>query len=400
MIHIWQANPQAPLRVWQDTTQSWQLADNWQAVSAIVNLQVNSKSAKAKQACLYFPTMYLLRLQPELTAAQLKTLGESGRQYLFEEISIAPVDDLQVKSHHGQGAGDFATLFALHASDRDQWMQAATLSGIEVVALLPDFMLLPAPLSNTDISQQGTTAVFYQDTDTQLLQLYQQGMVQGMAVNYLPLILVKQPNIESVYLTGQFSDTLETELSQLAHVHYQRLDALPYPVTDPIRQFLNFAVVKRDTKVPPYLKVITMVLTAALLTSFVVEGLRWYYYQQATKQAKLLLEQQYNQWFPNEKLNTRSNLQRQLASKLVNQQSNQTSVLTILSSIQPILRQYQITTQQLNFQNNRVQLQLVANNADSISKAVSAMSAQGVNAKLGTVTPNSNSAVAAVDIGL
>ena len=63
MIHIWLPNSQAGLRVWQATTQTWQTADNWQEVATLASL--TSKN-KAKTACLYFPSVHLLKLQPEL----------------------------------------------------------------------------------------------------------------------------------------------------------------------------------------------------------------------------------------------------------------------------------------------------------------------------------------------
>lgn len=384
MIHIWLPYQQAPLRVWQETTQTWQLAENWQEVAALISLQQSSKP-KHSPACLYFPSLHLLKIQSELPAAQLKSLGESGRQFLFEHISIASVEDLQIKS---QTMNDQTTLFALHAADRDAWMNAAQLAGISVVALLPDFMLVPTVTQATEPRQ---TAVFYQDADTQLLR-YGENLNQGMAVSHLPIQLSKLPTIETLYIAGD-NTTLSSELLQqlemLPHLTTHLVELAPIPAMDAPRQFLNFAVIKRDTKVAPYLKTIAAVLFAALLTGLLVDGLRWFYYQKAEVQAKNLLKQQFEQWFPNERYNTQLSMKRQLSGKLINEQSNgQSNVMATLSSIQPVLRQYQISARQLSFQNNRLQLQLVAKDNDTLNKAVTTLNTQGIAAKLGAVSQN------------
>lgn len=389
MIHIWLPNPHAPLRVWQDTTQSWQLAENWQEVATLISLQQPSRSKKS-EACLYFPSLHLLKLQPDLTAPQLKALGESGRQYLFEDISIASVEDLQIKS---QTVGDTTTLYALHASDRDGWMNTAHLAGVDIVALLPDFLLLP------NDSLDDKQAIVYQDSDTQLLRYGN----HGLAVSHLPLQLSKLDNLTTLILSQNLSlqsQTIVDTVAILPQLTIKPSDSLPTPVSDPTRQWLNFATIKKDTKITPYTKVILAIFSLALLTGLLVDGLRWYHYQKAEAQAKTLLKRQYEQWFPNEKYNTRLSMQRQLSGKLIGTQSANPNVLTTLASIQPVLRQYQINARQVNYQDNRLQLQLVAKYNDSLTKAVNAISAQGIVAKLGAVNPDTAGAIGAVEISL
>lgn len=375
MIHIWLPNPQAPLRLWQETSQTWQTAENWQELATLINIQQSKQ--KNKSACLYFPSLHLLKTEPTLSAQQLKQLGESGRQYLFEEISISSVEDLQIKS---QSFGETTSLYALHASDRDAWINAAHLAGVEIVALLPDFLLLQH-IDGVNDNQ----AVYYQDLDTQLLR----HGVQGAAVSHLPLQLSKLPQLDTLFLASPMPTevaTIHEQLAFLPNLAVKISDLSPQPVKDPVRQPLNFAVIKRDTKIAPYLKTIAAVLLAAILAGLVVDGLRWFYYQKAEQQAKNLLKQQFEQWFPNERYNTRLTMQRQLSGKLANEQTSQSNVMTILSSIQPVLRQYQINAQSLSYQNNRLQLQLVAKDNDTLTKAVNAITAQGIAAKLGNVS--------------
>lgn len=384
MIHIWLPSPQSQLRVWQDSTQSWHITENWQTVRNFIELLPSNKD---KVACLYFPSMFMLKIQPKLNNNQLKALGDTGQRYLFEDVSIGSVEDLQVKVQQGEEL----QLFAIHASDREQWLNTANLAGVKIVALLPDFTLLPSPPSQTTNPKNNNSAVFYQDFATQLLNFSTKTVPNGMAINQLTITLSKLPHLTSIYLTGDIEQSTITQLQNLPNVQFQTLEAIPTPVSDPIQHFFNFSGVKKDTLLDSYTKTILSVLGVALLCHFTADGLRWYYYQKAEKQAKTILKEQYQQWFPNETFNPKLNIQRQLSGKLINQQGqNQPNILTTLSSIQPILQQNQITAKQLHYQNNQIQLQLVAPNADSLNRLVQALTTQGMNAKLGTVSPNAN----------
>ena len=398
MIHIWLPTQHAALRLWQQTTQTWQTADDWQTLATLANLQT-TQSAKL-QACLYFPSVNLLTIQPTLSASQLNALGDTGRRYLFEDISIGSVEDLQVKIQPTATNSELPALFGLHAADIHSWINAASLAGIEIVALLPDFLLLPtidpridtrmdtsiATSTNAKATETRatptTSAVYYQDADTQLLKLH---TYHGMAVSFLPLVLTKLPMLETLYLTGFHDETVAQQLASMPNLSIESSELLPTPIKDPVRHFFNFATIKGKTTLAPYAKVIFLVTVCALLTAFVVDALRWYYYNQAQKQAATLLAQQYAQWFPNEPLSSKLTLQRQLSGKLTTQQSATPNLLQTLSSIQPVLQQYQLTAKQLNFQNNHLQLQLLSSSADSLNKAVNDMVNKGIKAKLGSV---------------
>lgn len=406
MIHVWQPNPNAALRVWQATTQTWQATDSWQEVSALAALQDNKN--RSKSVCLYFPSVYLLQLAVELSAQQLKTLGENGRRYLFEDSSIGGVDDLIIKSRayarpsdkaapssspptiddKGEHQADTAPtpdaqtlLYALHDADREAWLAAASLAGIDINAMLPDFVLLPA-VPDTDPTTHA--AVWYQDADTQLLTytLPHAPQPTGLAVSHLPLALAKL-NLNRLYVCG----TLDEAMLGTLDIAYQPLAEPPHPVATPLRHALNFAQATRERGLSAYAKTILAVSALALITSLTVDGMRLWYYQKAQKRAQAMLTTQYRDWFPNERLNPRLSVQRQLAGKLVNTQAlPSASLLGTLSSVAPILQQNQLVAEQLNYQNNNIQLTLGAPNMDNVNRAVAALAAQGVKAKLGNAS--------------
>lgn len=415
MIHVWLPNPKAALRVWQDTTQNWQVVEGWQEVGALAALQDNKNRNKA--VCLYFPSVYLLQLEVDLTTQQLKTLGENGRRYLFEDSSIGSVDDLIVKSRLLAGSvkptqanhdvnADLTDaseptasqpasnaqnlLYALHDADRESWLAAASLAGLQIAALLPDFVLLP-PLPDTD--GVANAAIWYQDTDTQLLTytLSNDSTPTGMAIGHLSLALTMlKPDV--VYVCGTPERPLPTE----HNITYQAMTEVPRPAATPLRHALNFAQATSQRGLSKYAKTILALIVLAMITTFTLDVTRLWYYQKAQKRAQAMLTTQYRDWFPNERLNPRLSVQRQLAGKLIDAHTTPSAnVLNVLSNIAPILQQNQLVAEQMIYQNNQIQLTLHAPNIDNVNRAVAALSAQGVNAKLG----NANSASIFADNG-
>lgn len=404
VIHIWLANSHLTsqnnaLRVWQPTTQTWLPTENWQEVATLATLQNGTKSAQksfgssANAVCLYFPSIHLLKTQPNLSANQLKALGETGRRYLFEDISIGNVEDLQVKA-------DIApkpSLYAIHQNDREQWENAVSLAGLTLVALLPDFLLLPTEVlvrDNGGIDESGTqSALYYQDTATQLLAFTQDNnQSAGLAVSHLPMLLSTIPQLQNLWLI-QDNGINPQQFANFPQLTIHTTEALPRPVAEPTRALLNFAVKKAESHVPAYAKIIGLVLLMAVIFAIIVDGLRWYYYQKALEQTNAALAMQYNQWFPNEKFNPQLAIQRQIQTKLIHDQDGDNKVLSALSSIQPILQQNQITTTSLNYQGQMLQLNVTATNTETLNKAVSQLAAGGLNVKLGSISGNNISTI-------
>ena len=182
MLHVWLRAQHSPLAVWHEDVQQWQMVDGWQQLQTIYG---NYKSSSHKTLCLYFPSSHALHMDTALNAAQLKQLGNSGKQYLFEETSLTPIEQLNIRqlSH-----ADTTQLYALAQNDIEAWQQSAQLAGMNIVALLPDFLLLPPPEEGA-----GQQVTFYQDSQTMLLR---QSLRQGMAVSYLPLMFERFPAFE------------------------------------------------------------------------------------------------------------------------------------------------------------------------------------------------------------
>ena len=408
MLHVWLRAQHSPLAVWHEDSQHWQLVEGWQQLQDIYS---RYKANSQKPICLYFPSTHMLQVDTELNSTQLKQLGSSGKQYLFEETSLTPVEQLAIRqmshnnTHH---------LYALAQTDIELWQQSAKLAGMNIVALLPDFLLLPLPEEGA-----GQQITLYQDKETVLLR---QSLYQGMAVSYLPLIFERFPHLSEVlivpaiddpiYDTGYVSDiiTTDNELANRNEIensiaagsftaitadmiaeHQLLLTTLvttPKPLDNAERHALNFFVKSTDSQLSPYLRVALMVALSALVLQMATDAVQWYQYNEATTATKTEIVTQYQSWFPNEPLSTRTKLQVQLEPKLRSDSQAPASHMAVLSRISPLIKQSSLKAQALVMQPSALSFTLIAPDRGSLDQFTATLVAQGLTAKLEQVNGN------------
>ena len=413
MLHVWLRAQHSPLAVWHEDIKQWQVSDGWQQLHDIYG---GYKTNSQKSVCLYFPSSHVLQVDSELNTAQLKQLGMSGKQYLFEETSLTPVEQLAIRqmtensSHH---------LYALAQSDIESWQQSAKLVGMNIVALLPDFLLLPTPEEGA-----GQQIVLYQDKQTMLLR---QSLHQGMAVSYLPLIFERFPHLSEVLLLpaidSTFDDSNHVSHNGLAEnftnepalgddidltkhettanaftqtaamiAEYQllltTLPVAPKPLEIPERHALNFFIKSTDSQLSPYLRVAMMVALSALVLQMATDGVQWYQYKAATAATKIEIAAQYQSWFPNEPLSARTKLQVQLQPKLRSDSQAPNAHIAVLSRISPLIKQSSLRAQSLVMQPTALSFTLIAPDRGSLDQFTNTLVSQGLNAKLEQVNGN------------
>lgn len=442
MLQVWLRAQNSPLAVWHADSKQWQTVDNWQQlydtyftnhVSAHVSANTNDnisakkgyyKNNSHKTICLYFPSTYALQVDTELNATQLKQLGTSGKQYLFEENSLTAVEQLAVRQ---TGSLNNYYLYALAKSDIETWQQSAALVGLNISALLPDFLLLPSPEEGA-----GQQIVLYRDSYTTLLR---QSLYQGLAVSYLPLILERLPHLSEVcrvpaieelpHLSDESFDNsgtnINTNINNSASLSLQKanllnaelttddtqntvteivalmsaqqillttLSAVPTPIEHPERHALNFFTKSSSSQISPYLKVAMMVALSALVLQIVTDSVQWYRYQQAATSTQTAIAAQYQSWFPNEPLNPRTKLQTQLQPKLRSDSQNSSSHLAMLARISPLIKQSSLQAQALVMQPTALSFTLIAADRNSLDQFTNTLLDQGIAATLERVNSN------------
>ncbi|MFK3915491.1 type II secretion system protein GspL [Psychrobacter sp. NPDC078501] len=392
MLHVWLRAQHSPLAVWHEDVQQWQMVDGWQQLQTIYG---NYKSSSQKALCLYFPSSHALQVDTALNAAQLKQLGNSGKQYLFEETSLTPIEQLNIRqlSHV-----DTTQLYALAQNDIESWQQSAQLAGMNIVALLPDFLLLPPPEEGA-----GQQVTLYQDSQTMLLR---QSLRQGMAVSYLPLMFERFPHLSEVMVQPSIEAAIDASVDSLDSSSSMDLVAqtkaliadhqllltilptVPKPIDSPERHALNFFMKSTDSQLSPYLRVAMMVALSALVLQMATDGVQWYKYNEATAATKTAIAAQYQSWFADEPLSTRTKLQVQLQPKLRSDSQAPASHMAALSRISPLIKQSSLHAQSLVMQPSALSFTLIAPDRGSLDKFTSTLVAQGLNAKLAQVNSN------------
>ncbi len=416
MLHVWLRAQHSPLAVWHADTQQWQTVNGWQQLYDTYNSRKNSHNS----LCLYFPSTHILQVDTELSSSQLKQLGTVGKQYLFEETALTPVEQLTIRqtSH-----ANMHHLYALAQSDIEMWQQSATLAGLNISALLPDFLLLPIPEEGA-----GQQIVLYQDDYTALLR---QSQFQGLAVSYLPLILERMPHLSEVCVipaiessddiaasatVSDFTDEIDNPLSLQKSQAQQPwvsdvtisaniaaetvalmaekqllltpLSTTPTPVDNPDRHALNLFTKSSDSQLSPYLRVAMMVALSAIVLQIATDGLQMYRYNAAATETQTAVAAQYQSWFPDERLNSRNKLQTQMQPKLRSDSRESASHLAILARISPLIKQSSLQAQALVMQPTALSFTLIAPDRSSLDKFASTLSAQGLTANLERVNSN------------
>lgn len=403
--------------------------DPWQGY---VNLAAVAKAYPNADVCLYVPSTSLLQLSKWISTKQSKQLGETGLRYLFEEMTLTPVEQLQVKIY---SVGDMQQLYALPQTQIEQWQYATELVGLKLVAVLPDYLLLPIP----ETGQR--TAYLYFDKQTLLMR---RSASHGSAVGYLPLIAQQwtdnQPHTTS---TNESSQTANHDLNAVNNEDNSSTNSIPSleieslksvyvissanlrpfdhddaakhitsnfgwyeginhlmrhgidvhhsqanltPVAQPTRHPLNFYHIKRPSILSPYLKTVAAVATVALTLQLMVDALQIHQYNTAISATQTAIREQYQTWYPNERLNERTQLQTQLSPKLITTDTQNTGTQLKMQQISTLIRQSNVTVSMLNMQAEQLQMTLIANNRQSLDSLVANLQQAGINARLGSVS--------------
>lgn len=385
MLQVWLRAQHSSLAVWQVETGQWQTVDSWQQLhDTYVNsngIHSSHRANSSKTLCLYFPTSHMLQVDTQLTSAQLKQLGSTGRQYLFEETSLTPIEQLSVKQINQTNA---SYLYALAQNDIETWQQGAALAGLKVNALLPDFLLLPTPEEGA-----GQQVALYQDADTTLVR---QAEYQGLAVSYLPLLFERLPQLSEVCSLPAISDTADSDYTNnvtaetATLISDQQLLLTPFtirpkPIDYPERHTLNFFVKTSDTKLSPYLRITLIVVLSALVLQMAADGLQWYRYDAAASATEQAIATQYQSWFVDERLNPRTGLEAQMRDKL--RTGTQTSPsMAALARISPLIKQSSLQAQSLTVQPTSLSFTIIAPDRDSLDKFANTLNEQGLSASL------------------
>ena len=131
-----------------------------------------------------------------------------------------------------------------------------------------------------------------------------------------------------------------------------------------------------------------MVALSALVLQMATDGVQWYQYNNAAIATKSEIAKQYQSWFADEPLSTRTKLQVQLQPKLRSDSQAPDSHMAALARISPLIKQSSLHAQALVMQPSSLSFTLIAPDRTSLDTFTSTLTAQGLSAKLAQVSGN------------
>ncbi|TXJ10249.1 MAG: general secretion pathway protein GspL [Acinetobacter sp.] len=368
MLYLWMPEGQGQ---WQ-----WQLEDGqWHSADSLEQLiQVVQVHDQGQDAVVFFPHQSAQFFTQSLPRAKYKQLGQQGVQYLLEEYSIEPVEQLAIfHDYHDE----HINFMAMSQSIRETYQQSLALLPWHIQALLPDFLLVPEPEKDSlNIVQIGQR------------RLMRWSALRGWSLDDMSLLAQLKASFQMVnfYQCDETSvQAVQAQLGQSVEYRQCELEQVKFPR---FRQHPFNALLKTKRKANTgvsYWKACAAILCLAIVVQVVFDGLRWWKYQSLANQTAQLAVEQYQQWYPNERHINEQNLKKNFKAKLAMNATADRQALQLISRAGAVLQQNNIAAEQVLYQNNVLSLNLLARNSDAMNQLTEQLKQQGLNVELGAM---------------
>ena len=377
------------LYIWMPETNGtwyWSTGENWLQSNSLEQLIQDLQTHNGKEAVVYFSSRHAQVFQQTMNKTHYKQLGQDGVKFLLEEFVTLPIDQMKVV-HHFQN--DQLNILGVAQSTIETWQYALSLLPVQIVAFLPDFLMLPEPETN-----QVIIANLYDHV------LVRENAWSGDAVDDLGLYLeflpaetqVRHSNLNFSQLDSLATVTNADQRTESAYQFQQLVRAKQHP----------FNVLPKaknaETQWSGYWKAAAVVLVAVIFVQLAYDALRWAKLKKVADQTAVQAIDQYKSWFSENSRVTEQNIKSQFESQLRMSKLGDTAALSLLSRVGPILMQKQIVAQQVNYADSTLAMSLKAKSADDLQALTQQLNQQGFQAELGNVQADSIGAVGMVKI--
>ncbi|OTG66004.1 type II secretion system protein GspL [Acinetobacter silvestris] len=379
MLYLWMPEANG---VWQ-----WSRGGSWNQTQSLEQLLQEIKLEKSEEAVVFFPSRDVQIIQQNLNKAQYKQLGVDGIKYLLEEYVIQPIDQMRVFSHFQQP--DQVSILGVAQNTVLTLQHSLALIPVKVIALLPDFLILPVPAENEIILANVNGRLLVRENE-----------FLGNSIDDLALYLEFAQKVTSYKysnLTNEQAESLfAVSTSDIREsFNYQFIEILkpkshPYNVLPKAKQ--------EQSTVSGYWKACAVLVFALLVTQFSYDALRWVKLKKLADQTAILAIDQYKSWFGNAGRVTEQNLRSSFEGNLRASRNANTQALQLLSRVGPILMQHQIVANRINYDTAILNMDLVAKSTEGLNTLVQQLNQQGFKAELGNVQTQGTSVVGLVKI--
>lgn len=352
----------------------WKTAIGWDALLAA------TAGEHISEVTVFFPTASSQMLRQTLSRPQLRQMGSNGVRYLLEEYTLTPIDQLDVRHQH---RGNTLTILAKPQQDAAALVASFGLTPWRVVAALPDFLLLPIVEGSATLLLDGSNRILRLDD------------AYAISADNLEITLSRLADVKHIQVIGHLNDIDRAILD--AHKNTAGLDwqLLDLPVTSvfpsegiTIKHPYNLVVRTQESSISPYWKVVAAVLVAAIAVQMFYDAISIWRYHSIEMATKAQAEQQYRQWFPDEKRIV--DLKRQMQGHLNGLGAVDMTALSMMSRIGPALSQANLPAQKIHYSSNagtgQLELQINAPSQAALENLRTQIATQGLSAQLGSVS--------------
>ena len=387
MLYLWMPEGQGKW-LWQVDDQGWQLADSLEQLIQTVQL-----TYQHKEAVVFFPSNSAQFYSQTISKSQYKQLGVAGVQYLMEEYCIEPIDQLDI---FHQFHKDQLNIMAISRLTRETYQQSLALMPWQFQALLPDFLIAPEPETDqVNIADVFQHRIFrwarlrgWHEHDLNVLSLLPADNVAKIN-HYYPAGCAVNNEVDqaiSTMFVGQDVEFLQAELPAIDLGKFRQ------------HPFNALSKTKKTKTGFNYWKACAALLAICIVTQISYDTLRWWKYKQLANQTAQLAVDQYKQWFPNETRVNEKNLRSQFSAKMKLNANADTQALQLISRVGPILQQSNIRAEQVQYRNNGLTMNLLAQNSDALTRLTDQFKQQGFAVELGAIRNQGSQVIGMVKV--
>ncbi len=280
------------------------------------------------------------------------------------------------------------------------WLDTIQQAGLACNLMLPDVLALPADEHAWSVLTLGQQTLIRQD---QWAGLQGETSWLTMAISHQAKQMAKlgQPPLK----VNNYS---ELDFSDIEHTDTQSMPLeLPMQVLAQGSKQANFNLLQGDYKVTNSTngqwkkwRLAAALAVLAILTSLIDKSIELNRLATQTTKLKTQIDQEYKRAFPNAGAyrNLKTTMQRKM--KALEQGGGGSSVLLMLSQLQPAFSASKIKPQTLRFDSKRaeIRLQAIANNFDDLDKFKRQAEAQGFTVEQGSINQKDNQVIGTLSI--
>jgi general secretion pathway protein L len=378
MLQIWM--PEA------DGLWHWSKDQAWSEGVSLDQLVRELSLYQGQSAVVYFPSRNVQLLQQPLTKAQYKKLGALGASYMLEEYVVLPLDAMLIKQQFVEP--DQLYLMGIAKSTAETLQHALSLLPIKLSALLPDFLLVPAP------EPQHIHLLYFAGR-----LLARESVYSGCSIDDLNVYLdYQRPEYQYAYY-GLTQEQLAALAASKTQTEYQPYSYQIPLIKRPERHVWNIMtrqVVARSTS--KYWGLCAALVGGVIITQLAVDGLRWYQAKHVADQTAVQAVEQYKAWFGANSRVSEQNLKSQFESQLRLNQSADMQALNLISRVGPVLMQHQLVAQQVNYDEQGLNLALIAGSSQKLQDFNTQLAKQGFKVQLGNISTQGDRVVGQLSI--